>query len=107
MTALPGKSFPKLPDFLDLLHPDKLIHVFIFGVYVFLQIRSLTTQPVYPILSRNRVVITLLIGFFLGAGTEILQGVCVPMRFGSIYDFIANMVGCFVGWGIAVRFRFL
>jgi VanZ family protein len=107
LTALPGKSFPKLPDFLDLFHPDKLIHVFIFGVYVFLQIRGLSAQPVYPTLSRNAVVITMLIGLSLGAGTEILQDVYVPRRFGSIYDFIANVAGCFVGWGIAVRLRFL
>lgn len=104
LTSLPGKAFPQLPVLLDLFHPDKLIHLFIFGVYVFLQINGLVRQPVFPSLNRNAVPVTLVIGLFLSAGTELLQGVVIPGRIGSIYDFIANVAGCLIGWWVAVKF---
>jgi VanZ family protein len=101
---MPGKAFPRLPVLLDLLHPDKLIHLFIFAVYVFLQINGLVRQPVFPALNRNAVAVTLIIGLFISAGTELLQSVFIPGRIGSIYDFIANAAGCLTGWWIAGKF---
>jgi VanZ family protein len=94
-----------MPHFLDLFQPDKLIHLGVFGVYVFLQIRGLVSQPVYPSLRKNAVGIAFLSGFFLAGGTELLQGCCIPMRTGSVYDFIANMAGCTTGWLIGRRQR--
>lgn len=93
---------------MDLLQPDKLIHLFIFGVYAFLQISGFIRQAEYPLFRRNAVMIAILTGLFLGALTELLQLYVVPMRTGSIYDFIANAVGCLVGWGVFyTRTRFL
>ncbi|MEI7726102.1 MAG: VanZ family protein [Bacteroidota bacterium] len=100
LTVLPGKVFPMLPSYMDLLQPDKLIHIFIFGVYVFLQIKGLRQQPVYPWFRKSAVFITMLIGLSLGAVTELLQLFFIPMRTGSIYDFIADAVGCLIGWGV-------
>ncbi|MCX6304444.1 MAG: VanZ family protein [Bacteroidetes bacterium] len=105
LTSIPGQSFPKLPGLLELVHPDKLIHLFIFSVYVFLQIKGFTMQPVFPLFRRHAVLISLLIGLFLAVGTELLQACCIPMRFASIYDFIANAAGCLIGWGIAGRVK--
>jgi glycopeptide antibiotics resistance protein len=104
LTSLPGKAFPRLPVLLDLFHPDKLIHLFIFGVYVFLQINGLVRQTVFPSFKRNAAAVALIIGLFLSAGTELMQGVFIPGRIGSIYDFIANVAGCFIGWWIYRRF---
>jgi hypothetical protein len=98
LTSLPGKDFPKLPVFLELLHPDKFIHLFIFAVYVFLQLGGFTRQPVFPSLKRNAFMITMLIGLSLSAGTELLQDFIIPMRHGSIGDFMANAAGCLMGW---------
>ena len=98
LTSLPGKTLPKLPAFLDLLHPDKIVHLFIFGVYAYLQIRGFKSQPEFPVISRHAVLITMVIGVFLGAGTELLQLFLIPMRTGSVFDFIANVAGCFAGW---------
>jgi VanZ family protein len=100
LTVLPGKAIPRLPAFMDLLQPDKLVHLFIFGVFVFLQIRGFISQPVSPVIRKNAAMITILIGLSLGAITELLQLYFVPMRTGSIYDFIANAIGCLIGWGI-------
>jgi VanZ family protein len=105
LTVLPGKVLPKIPDFLTLFKPDKIVHLIIFGIYVFLQIRGFLNQPVYPAVSRNAVILTLLISLSLAAGTELLQNFFIPMRLGSIYDFIANAAGCFIGWGIAWKLK--
>ena len=103
LTALPGKVLPKLPVFLNLFHPDKLVHLFIFGVYFILQIRGFMSQPVVPFVRRNAAVITMAIGITLAVGTELLQNYFIPLRIGSVYDFIANVAGCLIGWGIAGR----
>jgi VanZ family protein len=55
---------------------------------------------VFPFLSKNAVLITVLIGLTLAAGTELMQDCFIPSRTGSIYDFIANAVGCFLGWWV-------
>jgi VanZ family protein len=104
LTAIPGSAFPRLPDFMDLIQPDKGIHLFVFGVYVFLQVRGFTLQESYPAIRKNAVLYSLSIGLFLGAGTELLQEFVIPNRLGSIYDFAANVAGCLAGWGVSRKF---
>ncbi len=105
LIAIPGKVFPKLPEFVDLLQPDKLIHLFIFSGYVFLQIRGFYMQDIFPNIRKNAVFLALLIGLMLGAGTEVLQEYAIPFRYGSVYDFAANAVGCLAGWWAAGSFK--
>jgi VanZ family protein len=105
LTILPGKVIPKVPVFLDLLQPDKLVHVFVFGVYAVLQLHGLKRQKSYPLLRKNALFITFLCGLFLAIGTELLQQYYIPMRFGSVYDFAANMAGWLLGWQVAMRFE--
>jgi VanZ family protein len=40
-------------------------------------------------------------GLLLGAGTELIQHYLIPMRRGSVFDFIANMAGCGCGYWFA------
>ncbi|MCX6269001.1 MAG: VanZ family protein [Bacteroidetes bacterium] len=91
--------------FFDLFRPDKLIHLFIFAVFVFLQIKSFLRQPVFLFFRQYAVITTLLIGLSLALGTELLQSFYIPMRHGSVYDFIANATGCFIGWGFANKLK--
>ena len=102
LMVVPGKTFPKLPGFIDLFKPDKLIHLFIFGVYVLLHIRGFLKQDTFPKIRKHAVPFTLILGIMLGAGTELLQRYYIPFRRGSIYDFIADIVGCLLGWGVFV-----
>jgi VanZ family protein len=105
LTVLPGKVLPRLPHFLDLIQPDKIVHVFIFTVYVWLQIRGLQKQTGSAYLRRNALMIALAAATVLAAGTELLQACCIPLRTGSIYDVIANTAGCLAGcWG-AVKIK--
>jgi len=101
LTSIPGRVFPKLPKFIDLLQPDKLIHLFIFGIYVFLQIRGFSLQDAFPGVRKHAVLLALLIGLMLGAGTELLQEYAIPNRLCSVHDFTANVAGCFLGWWAA------
>ena len=94
---------PEVPAFLDLFSPDKLVHLFLFAVLVLLLLRGLRKQFHETISRRFAVAIVLNIGVFLGGMTELLQGTAlVTGRQCSVYDFIANVAGCFLGWGFFI-----
>ncbi|MEI6455128.1 MAG: hypothetical protein WCO93_02470 [bacterium] len=97
LTTLPGSVFPELPRFMDLFQPDKLVHVFIFLVFVFLLVRGFRMEGTPLVIRRNAVTIGLTIAVTIGGITEIMQGLVIPMRFASPYDFIANVSGSILG----------
>jgi len=103
LTCIPGILIPKVPSYLDLFKPDKLVHLFLFAVLVFLLLRGLRKQFSSSVSTRFCVSLALNIGVFLGGITELLQNTAlVSGRLCSVYDFIANVAGCFAGWGIFV-----
>jgi VanZ family protein len=98
LTTIPGEMIPNVPTFLDLFQPDKIVHLFLFSVFVFFLIRGFRL-PVSPgFIAAHAVALALNIGIFIGGLTEILQKYFVYGRDASIYDFIADAAGCFVGW---------
>jgi VanZ family protein len=103
--AIPGNAFPKLPQFIDLLQPDKILHQVVFAVYVFLQLKGFRQQDVYPDIRKHSVLLVLLIGLFLSAGTELMQEWVIPQRLGSVWDFTANVAGCLLGWFLAWKLQ--
>jgi VanZ family protein len=106
LTCIPGTLIPKVPSYLDLFQPDKLVHIFLFAVLVFLLLLGLRNQWRDKLANRLAVLIALNIGIFLGGITELLQGtILVTGRQCSIYDFIADVAGCFLGWGIFVLWK--
>lgn len=100
LTGIPGTVFPKLPTFLDLFQPDKLAHLFVFAVFFVLLMNSFRRPGTPPAISRYPVLVAFAVCLFVAAATELMQGLIVPMRIASMWDFIANIVGCFIGWGI-------
>ena len=44
LTGMPGTYFPKVATFWEWLSPDKLIHIFIFGVQSFLVLTAFRVQ---------------------------------------------------------------
>ena len=103
LTCIPGTLIPHIPSYLDLFQPDKLVHLFLFAVLVFLLLlgllKQLRNKPAY----RLAVFIALNIGIFLGGITEWLQGTTlITGRQCSVYDFIADVAGCFLGWGFVL-----
>lgn len=98
LTGLPGNYFPKVNSFWDWVGPDKLIHLFIFGVLVFLILfgfrKQYFTSKKRYIFGIVSVVITSLYGMI----TEILQHYVFIGRSGNRFDFYADAIGAFLGW---------
>jgi hypothetical protein len=102
LTSLPGDLIPDVPSFFDLFEPDKLIHVLLFAVFVCLLLLGSAKQKENAFSRRHALLLVLNAGILLGALTELMQKYWIPGRVASVYDFIANTVGCFVGWGVFV-----
>ena len=97
---------PQIPTYLDLFKPDKLVHLFLFAVLVFLLLFGRRNQLHTTRANWFSVLIALNIGIFLGGITELLQATAlVSGRLCSVYDFIANVAGCFAGWGVFVIWK--
>ena len=102
LTCIPGTVLPKIPSYFDLLQPDKMIHIFIFAVFFFLLVRGFRNENTPAFIIRNPIIVAFLISLFVAGLTELLQEFVIPKRVASPWDFIANVAGCFLGWG-AVR----
>ena len=98
LTALPGDMIPEIPSFANLFEPDKLVHVFLFAGLIFILIRGFTLHEGPVFYREHAVSISLNIGILLGGLTELMQKYFITGRVASIYDFIANVIGCFLGW---------
>ena len=98
LTGLPGDVFPKIDNFWDWLEPDKLVHLFIFGILSFLILYGHREQYFQRknryLLISSAVLISALYGFI----TEVLQRFVFIGRSGNVYDFLADTVGSFIGW---------
>ena len=105
LTGIPGKFIPHPGSFWESLKPDKLVHVFLFGVFIFLLLYGFRRQFRFPRLQSLYLLIAWLIAAAFGGFTEILQHYVFVGRTGSFYDFFADLVGCAVGMGIFMVVR--
>ena len=97
--GLPGNYFPTVVTFWDWIGPDKIIHLILFGALSFITLwgyrkKLLSENDSYK---RNIFLLTFFLTISYGALTEILQKHIFINRFGSIYDFIADAIGCLLG----------
>ena len=99
LMGLPGKCFPTVVCFWDWLGPDKIAHMLLFAALPFVTLwgyRKLLFNNAYPHKKSLYTIITL-ISIAYGGLTEILQKYLFINRYGSIFDFIADTIGCFLG----------
>jgi len=97
-TLLPGNFIPKITTFIDWLSPDKLVHLFLFGIYTFLLIEGFSRQSRYAFLQKHPVIIAIMLGIVFAFFTETMQKFVIPGRNGNVYDFLADTLGCFLGY---------
>ncbi len=97
LTLTPGTYFPRVSGFWNLFSPDKLIHLFIFGVLAFLLLKG-SFRQYSETKKRYTIVIPLVVTILSGIITEVLQFLLPIGREASIYDSIANFAGCFAGY---------
>jgi VanZ family protein len=100
---MPGIMIPRVPMFIDLYAPDKLVHLFIFGVFVYSLLKGFVQNPVLSF--RIASFYSLLISIAFGGITELLQVYIFTYRQGSIYDFIADGIGSLVGYLVCSRWK--
>ena len=96
LCALPGSVIPEL-TFLDWLKPDKLVHLFLFGVLSFLLIKGLAEQTAQKFFYSNPKVLSILISALYGVFIELLQEFIFTSRHGDVYDAIADAIGALIG----------
>jgi VanZ family protein len=101
---MPGNYFPEIPTIWDLLAPDKIIHLFIFGVFTILLSFGLIHNSGKSISLRVFALTVIGSGIIYGGITELLQAYIFTWRQASVYDFIADSVGCVAGY---LLFRYL
>ena len=97
--GLPGKCFPTVVNFWEWIGPDKIVHLILFGFFAFLtpwgfRKKILSENDSYK---RKVLIQSFLLTISYGALTEILQKYIFVNRYGSIYDFLANAIGCLLG----------
>ena len=101
LLIIPGQDFPAGPE-IPLF--DKIIHVLLFGVHVFLWCRYARRidlqRPLWIC------VLIFLISCIYGIGMEYVQKYWVANRGFETGDMIADIIGSFCGWMI-YRFFFL
>ena len=99
LCGMPGNFFPKVVTFWEWLKPDKIVHCVMFAVFSFSIIFGYREEycerdKAYRIKLQ---LLTLLIAMSYGALTELLQIYLFRGRYGSIYDFFADVIGCVLG----------
>lgn len=98
LIGLPGSDFPKINNFWGWLEPDKVVHIFIFGVLVFLILFGFRKQY---FLSKKKYwfgIVSVLITSVYGIITEVLQHYVFIGRSASRFDFYADVSGAIIGW---------
>lgn len=99
LCGLPGSYFPTVRTFWEWLGPDKIVHSLMFAALSFSIIvgyrkEYLEGDKAYRVKLQW---ITLAISILYGGLTEILQYYVFVNRYGSVYDFFADVIGCILG----------
>ncbi|MBW7847434.1 MAG: VanZ family protein [Bacteroidales bacterium] len=100
LTTVPGKYFPKVTRFIDWLSPDKVVHLLMFGILAFLT--AFPFQKPFTEQKRRSSIsfFVILSGAAYGGLTELLQAYVFIGRSGNLYDFLADVVGTLIGFGV-------
>ncbi|PIQ33741.1 MAG: VanZ family protein [Bacteroidetes bacterium CG18_big_fil_WC_8_21_14_2_50_41_14] len=97
LTGVPGSYFPEVRSFWQWASPDKIVHLLIFGVQVFLIILGFKPQYLNSKQRFKFVIGATIITILYGLVTELLQSYVFIGRDGNIFDFLADAVGAFLG----------
>ena len=100
LLTLPGSVLPnegsfKIPQF------DKIVHMGMFGGFVFLWNLYLSARPIAPKRLLRLFFIIFLIGIAYGIGSEYVQKYFIPLRDFDEGDIIADMLGASLAYGLS------
>ena len=101
LISIPGNDLPRVygvSKSVDHFQPDKLVHVLLFLVFVFLLLRGFDASEAIRNTDEKLYFFALLAGIILSGGTEIFQHFCIDGRNATLKDFLYNSLGCIIGW---------
>ncbi len=96
-TFLPGSSSKRIRLF---IHADKVIHLTLFVVFTLLLIVDSKRFFQTSSMGKNILLTVIITGLMVGLFTELVQYYFIADRSGSIADFIADICGVAVGFGL-------
>jgi len=94
LVGIPGNQIPKVSHFIDLLQPDKIVHIGLFAPFSFLWI-SYFSRKFNSI--KWSVILVVILGMFYATVTELLQVYVFIGRSGNFPDAIADFIGAIIG----------
>ncbi len=93
LSVMSGVNLPE--SLFDLFQPDKVGHLVVYGVLVFLFLRAF---KISDRLTDKKVFWVVLGSALYGISLEIVQYTFFPGRFFEVLDIIANIIGSLTGW---------
>ncbi len=102
--TLPGSDLPKV-TWMNRLHVDKLVHVFLFAVLVWLFFRAIAGARGRMTVGRTRILVLTLLaaGIIYGLSIEFIQKDFIRNRSFDLWDVMADAVGSLIGLSISLR----
>jgi VanZ family protein len=91
---MPGQQFPELGNLFSF---DKLAHLGVFAVLVFLMIVGFTKQHQFPRLRQYSVRYSMVISLLYASVLELGQSI-VPERHANFFDMAFNLMGVVLGY---------
>jgi len=92
---------PNLPE-TNFFEPDKLAHLFVYGVLVYLALRALKSVEK---LTMQTIIGTVILSALYGLSLEYIQKAFFPGRYFEWGDALANSLGSILGWIIFSYFN--
>ena len=103
LMCTPGKEFPNLGEWTEVIKLDKLTHICIFGLMAFLYMRPFSKKN-YSSLVQKQHFLKIAIALSLwGLTTEFIQHFWIPGRTFDIFDWLADAFGCFAAFAYSKR----
>lgn len=99
LCGLPGSCFPTIKTFWEWLGPDKIVHILMFAGLAFsILIGFRKTFANETRKNKNILLLSaLIISILFGGLTELLQKYVFIGRYGSVFDLLADTIGCVIG----------
>jgi hypothetical protein len=98
----PGNELPKI-KFLNFYGADKLIHIILFMVFQFLTLFDSLT--LLHIIKLRKILLLIIITLSYAISSEIIQQFFIENRQGSVFDFIADMVGIILAYTLFLIYK--
>lgn len=104
LMCTPGRDFPSLGSWTELISLDKLIHIFIFGLMAYLFSRAAASWNVSKAYKKQLFIKIAMACATWGLTIEFIQHYFIPGRSLDFYDFIADAAGCFFAYLYSNRY---